>query len=89
MAMKEKGRKEGKVTHLAFKPAEDGGLISETHKEWARGGSGGGPGFDTDMETRIHPTIEHAAKHLKNVFKEHMPGNSDNEAEKEPDEGAE
>lgn len=63
MKAKEMG-KPGKVCEISFRPAE-GGAVSETRTEYKRGGQGGGPDVDYDHETAVHPTLEHAVKHLK------------------------
>ncbi len=78
--MPHKGKHE--VTGLHFKPADNKGLISETHHRTARGGQGGGPMFDSHSETMVHPTGAHAVKHLKATFP-HMFG-ARPEAEGEP-----
>jgi hypothetical protein len=66
MAMKEKGHK-GRLCEISFRPA-DGGAISETRTVYKRGGQGGGPDVDYDHETAVHPTLEHAVKHLRKTL---------------------
>jgi len=66
MAMKDRGRK-GRLCEISFRPA-DGGAISETRTEYKRGGQGGGPDVDYDHETAIHPTMEHAERHLRKTL---------------------
>jgi hypothetical protein len=70
MAMKERGRK-GRLCEISFRPAE-GGAISETRTEYKRGGQGGGPDVEYDHETAVHPTLEHAVKHLKKELAPHF-----------------
>jgi hypothetical protein len=93
MAIREKGRKPGRVVEVSFRPAEAGekGLVSETHTEYHRGGSGGGPMFDVDHETGIHPTMESAKAHLEKSFGGHFgSGDGPKESKPEPeDDGAE
>lgn len=48
------------TTRITFKKA-DNGLISETHKD-------GGDGPYQEPTTTIHPSISHAAAHLKSQF---------------------
>lgn len=57
-------RGKAKIESLEFRPAE-GGLISEMRKRVSRGGSGGGPAYEMDHETTVHPTMEHAEAHLR------------------------
>ena len=65
--MKNAIRKSGEVHSIEFKPAK-GGLISSTHLRFKRGGQGSGPDYDNETEMAVHPTIEHAAAHLKTRF---------------------
>jgi hypothetical protein len=48
---------------VEFRPAK-GGITSETHMKFKRGGQGGGPSEDHETETAIHPTMDHAHAHL-------------------------
>jgi hypothetical protein len=61
----------GEVQEVSFRPAE-GGLVSETHTKFKRSGQGGGPDFDHERETAIHPTIEHAHDHLSAMLGHHF-----------------
>lgn len=56
--------REGKVHGIHFEAAE-GGLVSHMEKRYARGGQGGGPSYDHETETTVHPTLEHAQEHLE------------------------
>ena len=71
MAMKEKRGRKGRLCEISFRPA-DGGAISETRTEYKRGGQGGGPDVEYDHETAVHPTLEHAVKHLKKELAPHF-----------------
>ncbi len=57
-----------KLEEVTFRPAKGGHSISSTRFKTARGGQGGGPSFDYNSEETMHPTAEHAAKHLAKVF---------------------
>jgi hypothetical protein len=81
MAMKEKGHK-GRLCEISFRPA-DGGAISETRTVYKRGGQGGGPDVDYDHETAVHPTLEHAVKHLKKELGPHFQEEYEGEDEDE------
>jgi hypothetical protein len=78
-----KERKPGRLSEISFRPADKGGAISETRTEYKRGGQGGGPDVDYDHETAVHPTIEHAVKHLKAKL---GPAMGEPEPEPEPEE---
>ena len=56
--------RKGEVLGIEFKPAK-GGLVSETHMRYKRGGQGGGPDWDHESETGVHPNMEHAHAHLE------------------------
>jgi hypothetical protein len=70
-ALKEERGRKGRLCEISFRPAE-GGAISETRTEYKRGGQGGGPDVDYDHETAVHPTLEHAVKHLKKELGPHF-----------------
>lgn len=57
-----------KLEEVTFRPAKGGHSISSTRFKTQRGGQGGGPSFDYNSEETMHPTAEHAAKHLAKVF---------------------
>jgi hypothetical protein len=59
--------KKQEVIEVAFRPAQ-GGVISEARTRTRRSGQGGGPGYDYDTEEVVHPSFEHAAKHLRHVM---------------------
>lgn len=61
-----KGHK-GEIEHIMLRPAK-GGVVSSTSMKYKRGGQGGGPSHDYEEETRVHPTHEHLASHLKDVL---------------------
>jgi hypothetical protein len=73
----------GKVCEISFRPADTGGAESETRTEYKRGGQGGGPDVEYDHETGIHPTLEHAVKHLKETLGPHF-GNLKEPGPEEP-----
>ena len=70
MAKKEHGGKP-EVVRISFEPAE-GGLVSETHMKYKRGGQGGGPDYDHETERGIHSTMEDAQAHLEEHFGKHF-----------------
>lgn len=63
MSANNSSRGKPEVKEVSFKPAK-GGIVSETRKEVKRGGQGGGPNYDYEHETAVHPTIESAHAHL-------------------------
>lgn len=67
---KERGGKP-EIQSVNFEPAE-GGLVSETRMKYKRGGQGGGPDYDYETERAIHPSIEHAAEHLREKLGHHF-----------------
>jgi len=73
--------RKGEVVGMEFRPATgaDGGLVSETHMKYKRGGQGGGPMEDHEMEEAIHPTMKHAQEHLAAVMGHCFPSGTDKE----------
>jgi len=70
--------RKGEVMRLEFKPAK-GGLISETHMKYKRGGQGGGPMEDHEMESAVHRPMKHAQEHLAAVMGHCFPSGTDKE----------
>lgn len=56
-------RSKGEVKEVSFKPAK-GGIVSETRREFKRGGQGGGPSHDYEHETAVHPDMKSAHAHM-------------------------
>lgn len=48
---------------VEFRPAKNG-IISEARVRTKRSGQGGGPDYDHETETAVHPNAKHAQAHL-------------------------
>jgi hypothetical protein len=72
--------KKAELLEVSYKPAQ-GGVISETRTRMKRGGQGGGPDYDHETEQAVHPTLEHAQKHLSKVFGKTFGGHEEPAAE--------
>ena len=53
------------------------------------GGQGGGPDVDYYRETAVHPTLEHAVKHLKKELGPHFQEESEDRSQESGDGGDE
>ena len=74
--MAKKVERKAEVRSMTFEHAKNG-LVSRTHLRSKRSGQGGGPDYDYEEETNVHPTAEHAAAHLK----KYMGGANDGDAD--------
>ena len=81
--MPKKGHRE--VESVSYRPAK-GGIISETRHKTFRGGQGGGPNFDWGSDDAVHPSMEHAMKHLKSMMGSVF-GEAQKDGENEPAKG--
>jgi hypothetical protein len=63
--------KKAEIVEVSFKPAT-GGIVSETRSKMRRGGQGGGPDWDYETESGVHPTLKHASEHLKATLGHHF-----------------
>lgn len=51
------------LVSVQFRPVK-GGVISDTYTRTKRSGQGGGPSFDEEKDTAVHPNVKHAQAHL-------------------------
>lgn len=67
--------KKPELLEVSYRPAK-GGVVSETRTRTKRSGQGGGPDFDHESETGVHPSLEHAQAHMASVLSDCFTGGS-------------
>jgi len=67
MSKESSSRGKGEVVAVEFRPAK-GGVTSETHMRYKRGGQGGGPMEDHEREMAVHTSAEDAHQHLSKMM---------------------
>ncbi len=73
-------RSKGEVKEVSFRPAK-GGVVSETRREYKRGGQGGGPMMDHESETAVHADMKSAMSHMKSCMGHCFKGESESESD--------
>ena len=78
MAKGSSSREKGVLHSIQIIPTDDGkGVIAHNEMKIKRGGQGGGPMYDHETHTTIHPTLdsihEHIATHCQHCFSEGEP----------------
>lgn len=55
------------LVEVNVRPAKNG-YISEARLRTKRSGQGGGPDYDHETETAVHPNVKHAQAHLAKLM---------------------